>query len=324
MLYITDFCSYTAGGTINKSSSLSDLKEVAQGIVYAQEPDYKDLIPPMQLRRMSKPIRISIAAIKSMLNLNNDVQQFGAINVGTALGLLSDSESFLSQMVKQDEQMLTPTFFIQSTQNTIGGQIALLLKCAAHNMTFTQRGHSFEHALLDIDLLDDEDMPLLVGGVDEMTPHYYTILNQLMWQYNRTDKNIDLGEGAAFFLMTKTKQANTIATIKDFTSFTSKDTGKIVASIKAYLAEQGIANVNDYHWVFGDHQVNEWDDAYSILQRDLALENVQLFKPYTSNYATVGSAGLAYSIKYMLENQVNKTIFINNYLKYWSVFILER
>lgn len=323
MLYINDFCGFAAGGTIKKDSK-HELSIVENEMVYAQEPDYKDLIPPMQLRRMSKPIRLSIAAIKMMLQNKQTDRPVGAINVGTALGLLSDSEAFLSQMVKQEEQMLTPTYFIQSTQNTIGGQIALLLKCQAHNMTFTQRGHSFEHALLDIDLLSDKESDLIVGGVDEMTPHYYIILNRLMWSHNRTSKDIDQSEGAGFFLMSKEKRPDTLCAINSYTTFKSKDVAEIVTKIKQFFEDQNIATVDEYNWIIGDHQVNEWDTAYQILLDELKVNDAKTFKQYTSNFATVGALGLAFAINDLLYSTKKKTIYINNYLKYWSIFILER
>ena len=47
------------------------------------------------------------------------------------------------------EQMLNPTAFIQSTFNTVGAQLALLLKIHAYNVTYVHRGLSFESALID-------------------------------------------------------------------------------------------------------------------------------------------------------------------------------
>lgn len=325
MLYINDFCSYTAGGTISKEQDLSTLKATEKHMVFAQEPDYKDVIPPMQLRRMSKPIRISIAAVKHMLNKPNmRGQAISAINVGTALGLLSDSETFLYQMVQQDEQMLTPTSFIQSTQNTIGGQIALMLKCTAHNMTFTQRGHSFEHALLDIDLLDESpEDNYLVGAVDEMTPHFYTILNKLMWQYQRTDKDIDLGEGTGFFLLSKNKKQDTICALAGYHSFVTKDVESVLSEITTFLETHGISNPQDCNWVMGDLSVNEWDNAYSAVQQKWNLKNTINYKQYTSNFATVSAAGLAFAVKHHMEQGSSTTIMLTNYLKYWSIYLLK-
>ena len=50
-----------------------------------------------------------------------------AIITGTGLGCLEDTEKFLTAMVTNKEEFLTPTSFIQSTHNTVSAQIALLL-----------------------------------------------------------------------------------------------------------------------------------------------------------------------------------------------------
>src|SRR5690606_8434401 len=131
----------------------------------AREPDYTGLIPPMQLRRMSKAVRIGIGAANACLAGKKP----DAIAVGTALGCLQDTEVFLNKMVTQDERMLTPTAFIPSTLNTVAGQIALLTGCHGYNATISQRGHSFEGAVIGaaLYLTGRPEHTVLCGGVDE-------------------------------------------------------------------------------------------------------------------------------------------------------------
>ena len=50
------------------------------------------------------------------------------------------------------KNILTPTSFIQSTHNTVGGQIALELQCKGYNFTYVHGSNSFESALLDAKL----------------------------------------------------------------------------------------------------------------------------------------------------------------------------
>ena len=143
------------------------------------------------------------------------VQIPGAIITGTAYGCLEDTGIFLSKMVSQQEEMLSPTAFIQSTHNTVGAQIALALQCHHYNNTFVHRGFSFESALLDsIMLLEENEAPdVLVGGLDEITDTSHRILSR-MGLYKRNppagtaifssgSKGCIAGEGAAFFLLAK-------------------------------------------------------------------------------------------------------------------------
>ncbi len=117
-----------------------------------QEPDYSSLIDPKSIRRMSRIIRMGVGAAAACLR-DAGVACPDAIVTGTAYGCLADTGVFLSKMIGQQEEMLPPTAFIQSTHNTVGGQIALLFQCHGYNNTFVHRGFSFESALLDAMLL---------------------------------------------------------------------------------------------------------------------------------------------------------------------------
>ena len=130
------------------------------------EPDYKDFIDPKQIRRMSRIIRMGVAAAMECLQ-EAELKVPDAIITGTAYGCLEDTNSFLSKMVEFNEELLTPTSFIQSTHNTIGAQIGLMLQCNHYNNAFVHRGFSFESALLDgMMLLKENDAAnVLVGAI---------------------------------------------------------------------------------------------------------------------------------------------------------------
>src|SRR6187402_562346 len=76
----------------------------------AIEPDYKILLDPKSIRRMSRIIRMgTAAAIKCMAQ--SGLQMPDAIITGTAYGCLEDTNTFLTKLVEQKEEMLTPTAF---------------------------------------------------------------------------------------------------------------------------------------------------------------------------------------------------------------------
>ena len=101
---------------------------------------------------MSRIIKMGVRRMECLKEAG--VENPGAIITGTAYGCLADTESFLTKMVENKEELLTPTAFIQSTHNTVGAQIALMLKCHNYNNTFVHRGFSFENALLDAIIID--------------------------------------------------------------------------------------------------------------------------------------------------------------------------
>ncbi len=213
------------------------------------EPDYEKLIDSRLLRRMSRIIRMSWSAAKICLD-DAGVQLPDAIITGTGMGCLEDTEKFLTAIYESDERLLPPTPFIQSTHNTIGSQIALMLQCNRYNMTHTQRGISFENALLDgISLLDEpEYRNVLVGGFDEMTANQLILYNRLKYYKNDITNNLDLlksgtpgtiaGEGNAFFLISREKGTNNYAAIRDISTFCSpRNFESIKDKIALFLAQ---------------------------------------------------------------------------------------
>ena len=142
------------------------------------EPDYDAFIDSKMIRRMSRIVKMGVASAITCLR-NANVSSPAAILTATAYGCLEDTSSFLRRMIEFNERMLSPTAFIQSTHNTVGAQIALLLKCHNYNNTIVHRAFSFENALIESGLLLEDEMgPVLIGAVDEITNDSHAILSR--------------------------------------------------------------------------------------------------------------------------------------------------
>ena len=181
----------------------------------SEEPDYDSFIDSKMIRRMSRIVKMGVTSAMTCLK-NAHIEIPSAILTATAYGCLEDSSSFLRRMIEFDEKLLSPTAFIQSTHNTVGAQIALLLKCHNYNNTIVHRGLSFENALTESILLLKEGIgPVLVGAVDEITDDSHTILSRF-GLYRKTDnyKGNIAGEGAAFFLLDKEPGKKPLAILK--------------------------------------------------------------------------------------------------------------
>ena len=161
-------------------------------------PDFKEFIPPAALRRLSPVLRMGLAA---SIECRNQVDtDFDAIVVGTALGCLKDTEKFLSTFLTSTSDFLSPTAFIQSTHNTIGGQISLGLNNHAYNMTHTQNNLSFEVSLIDAILcLNDGKKNVLIGAADEKIDFLATVQPDLI------PNEFPLSSGASFFALSPAK-----------------------------------------------------------------------------------------------------------------------
>lgn len=195
---------------------LESVKSYEGNRLAVADPDYKQWIDIKMIRRMSRVIKMGVGA--SQLSLQDaGITMPDAIITGTAYGCLADTSVFLNKMVTQQEEMLTPTAFIQSTHNTVAGQIALMLGCHAYNNTFVHRAFSFENALLDSMMILQEGNAkhILTGGLDEITDHSHTILSRFGLFRNSISNSADLlqtpgegtinGEGSAFFVLSSEK-----------------------------------------------------------------------------------------------------------------------
>lgn len=169
MQYIHSISSVSIQNSFNQEGFSNSLVQLADsnGLIL---PQYKEWIAPMALRRMSPILKSSVSAANACIKNSPDFEIEGIV-VGTSLGCLSDTETFLNNINQSGSQAISPSAFIQSTHNAVAGQISLLLGNHSYNMTHSHDGLSFELALMDAMLLSESvDGLVLVGGADEYIP----------------------------------------------------------------------------------------------------------------------------------------------------------
>lgn len=281
---------------ISPQKTFGDVPFLAELVAYAGdrlkciEPDYAAFIDPKSIRRMSRIIRMGVAAASACLQ-GAGIRNPDAIVTGTAYGCLADTEAFLSSIIGQDEELLSPTAFIQSTHNTVGGQIALMLQCHRYNNTFVHRGFSFESALLDAMLLleEEEAEHVLVGGLDEITDSSHAILTRF-GLYRRSQA----GEGAAFFLLTTTPTPGAYAKLDGLTTFYKPgDTQDVERHILAFLEARAIGCSDIDLIITGNTGDPENDHVYAQLQQEVFKNNRLIpYKQLCGEYPTSASFAL--------------------------------
>ena len=158
------------------------IKELARVEITSEDQlaEIRDYVKPMEARRMGKIMKSSLlSSLKALRQAG--IEQPDAIITGTALGCLENSELLLRQMVEEGETMLKPTYFMQSTHNTISSNIAIRLGCHGYNITYTQDQASFDWAIRDAELLlkSGKCKTVLVGCHDESTPLYRQLMQRL-------------------------------------------------------------------------------------------------------------------------------------------------
>ncbi|HAD79270.1 beta-ketoacyl synthase chain length factor [Empedobacter falsenii] len=194
----------------------NDFLPLETSITKAKSPSLKDMISPAMSRRMASGVKMGIYSSLKALN-EAGIQQPEAIITGTALGCLVDSEKFLTNIIQNKEEFLTPTAFIQSTHNTVGSQIALHLGCNEYNFTYTNGFNSFENALLDgfLQVENQEVNNVLVGGIDEIGERTYQLLQLIGEIESKDNQGIKYSEGTHFCVLSNERNENSYAKVLD-------------------------------------------------------------------------------------------------------------
>jgi len=346
-IYIRSAAGVSAQNTLDSAGFLTDLVTYTGTRLPAVEPDYKKYIDPKLIRRMSHVIKMGVAAAQECLN-TAQVEMPGAIVTGTAFGCLEDTYTFLGRIIEMDEEMLPPTAFIQSTHNTVGAQVALMLKCHAYNNTFVHKGASFENALLDaVMLLNEQEADnILVGGVDEMTDASFKVLTRLGLYKRQPIANLDLfnspskgtigGEGASFVLLTDKASSQNMARLQALKTV-FKPTQPISEIVAAFLAKEGLNAADIDVVVTGRNGDTLNDTVYDFVPDMFSKSTIANFKHLCGEYPTASAFGLWMAANIVKGQKVpvvsvqraadtgqkpNKVLFYNHYQNVYHSFIL--
>jgi 3-oxoacyl-(acyl-carrier-protein) synthase len=304
--------------------------EIAVTRLSALEPDYTGVIPPMQLRRMSKTVRMGIGAAKACLD-RAGIESPDAIAVGTTMGCLQDTEVFLAKLVKQEERMLTPTAFIQSTHNTVAGQIALVTGCKGYNTTISQRGHSFEGAVVAtaLYLTEHPEHSVLCGGVDELTDTSFHLLQRAgvytaeayaPGEMPPAQKGAIAGEGAGFLLLNGLAEG-AMAKISGLSIFSEMNAAGALQHVQHSMATANADPASDALWL-GVSGNGQREAVYQILKENWG-DNSLMFKARSGEWGTVIATAVCRAVLEWPEGK-DRIWIVNHYGREWSVWLLER
>lgn len=146
--------------------------------------DIRNYVKPLETRRMGKLMKGTLLSSLKALEAAG-IESPDAIITGTAWGCLENSEKLLDQIKEEGEVMLKPTYFMQSTHNTLGSSIAIRTRCHGYNVTFSQGSKSLDWALRDAKMLLKRGVcqTVLVGCHDESTPMFNRLMESMGMQH---------------------------------------------------------------------------------------------------------------------------------------------
>ncbi len=274
-------------------------------MLFCIDPVYKEYINPLQLRRMSRTLRMGVTAAKICLS-DSGIEMPDAVITGTGFGCIEDTEKFLLALLNNNEQQLTPTAFMQSTHNTISGQVAIMLKCKEYNSTYVNRGFSFETALLDSLMLIEEGNAhnVLVGGFDENTLNLHATTARLGHWKKEHVNTLELltcktpgsvsGEGATFFMLTDKEDDNNYALLKGLSTLYKPENEIAVEQHATDFLKRNNLSASDIDLVvYGLNGDVRTDGVYYHLRDKLFSENAgAYFKHLCGDYYTASAFAL--------------------------------
>jgi 3-oxoacyl-[acyl-carrier-protein] synthase II len=323
-VYINGVGCISAQKTFENDEFLNEMVDYEVNVLNVINPNYKDYIPPAAARRMANGIKMGVVASKIALQeaILDDVD---AIITGTGMGCVRDSEKFVSAIIDNDEQYLTPTSFIQSTHNTVGGQIALELKCKGYNFTYVHASNSFESALLDakLQLENDEERNILIGGVDELSDHTTAIhksVNHVKAQPVKASKLLQsitegavFGEGANFFILSNEKQASSYAEVLSVKTYNTLSKTDIASSAIEFLRSNSLGIQDVDLLVLGNNGDVTFDGFYDVLRTE-SFNNTQqaYYKHLCGEFNTASAFGFWLASKILKTQTIPEKVKLNN------------
>lgn len=324
-VYINSAACISVQDTLNRNF-LENLKpEYSTLVLKAIEPAYKEFIPPAMIRRMSKTVKMSSVASHYVLK-EAGLENPDAIIVGTGIGCSQDSERFLKNVLDNNEEFLTPTYFIQSTHNTVAGQIALGLQCHAYNFTYVNTSSSLEFSLLDakLQIADGEAENVLAGSTDEQTERTMELykLNKTIKKeenlpvdyLNSTTDGVVWGEGASFFVLGKNKTESTYAQLKDIHIVNALELEETQKFIEDFLSKNNLS-AQDIDAVILGFSGDATSDVYYKKAAELFTDSSLLYYKHLSGEFNTASGFSTFIACHILKNQEIPDVMMINDLK---------
>lgn len=324
-VYINSAACISVQDTLNENFFQNLHPENSTQVLKAIEPIYKEFIPPAMIRRMSKTVKMSSVASHFALK-EAGIENPDAIIVGTGMGCSQDSEKFLKNVIDNQEEFLTPTFFIQSTHNTVAGQIALGLQCHAYNFTYVNTSSSLEFSFLDakLQINDGEAENVLVGSTDEQTERTMELykLNKTIKKeenlpvdyLNSTTDGVIWGEGASFFVVGKDKTENSYAQLKDIQISSRLDLNEIQQFIEEFLTKNNLKH-DEIDAVILGFSGDAKSDVYYTKAMDVFQNSALLYYKHLSGEFNTASGFSTFMACHILKNQTIPEVMMINDLK---------
>ena len=318
-------------GIVSPQSTYDNTKFLPEIIAYQNNvlqcvvPEFKEYINPVQLRRLSRMLRIGLTAA-TICTRDSGVTSPDGIITGTGYGFLNDTAKFVSELLDHGEKHLTPTFFMQGTYNALSGLVALTLKCNGYNNTYVNKGFSFETSLHDamLQLNDGELKTFLVGAYDEADEVQYKVNSRVNHYKKDRINSLELfehagkgslqGEGAAFFSIDSEQRESCWGILKDVKMlFKPRSLEDLEEELDELLARNNFSENDISIFINGRSGDKEHDRLLIELQKKRFAAIPELrFKHLSGEYCTASSFGFWLGAALLKNQYMPTSVQFNN------------
>ena len=269
--------------------------EHTEPYVRSLDPNFRDWLNPLESRRMGKILKRALVTAQKVMR-DSGILQPDAVITGTGLGCIENTELFLDQLCREGEEMLKPTYFMQSTHNTISSLISIHDHLHGYNTTYSHKSVSFDSALLDAftQLRLGDIRTALVTGNDEMTPSYFSILQRA--GYVGQSGQVAAGETSVAMMLT-TDPADALCEIEEVSMS--------VRGVQQPLAPADLL-------VLGTNGVPQNDQLYrEVAQQMPGVETFEYKRLFGESY-TVSGLGVYAAAHLLGQGRADRALFVNH------------
>ena len=269
--------------------------EHTEPYVRSLDPNFRDWLNPLESRRMGKIMRRALVTAQKVMR-DSGIQQPDAVITGTGLGCIENTELFLDQLCRGGEEMLKPTYFMQSTHNTISSLISIHDHLHGYNTTYSHKSVSFDSAFLDAytQLLLGDIHTALVTGNDEMTPTYFSILQRA--GYVGQPGQVAAGEASVAMMLT-TDPTDALCEVEE-----------VRMSVKDIQLPSSPVDL----LVLGTNGVPQNDSLYQKVAQQLPeIETFEYKRLFGESY-TVSGIGVYAAAHLIGKGRANRILFVNH------------
>lgn len=280
--------------------------------VKAVNPAFRDYIAPNEARRMSNIMKRALVTSLKVLK-ETGIEHPDAIITGTSIGCLDYTEKFLDALTENGEESLSPTYFMQTTHNTVSSAISIYTGTHSYNTTYSHGGISFDLALKDAWMQISLGMisNALVGGHDEMMESYYELLQKT--GYVGVEGMVPCGECAMSMMLNTQESSGSLCELAGISVFRMKSLPNIGKHL-AHLLKAAHIQMDDIQAVMTGVNGNpENDRLYQSLLDEWfpQAQHLQYKHLFGENY-TASALGL-YAAAHLMKKQCRPVMLFVNF-----------